>query len=638
MTISQSHACARLQALGLNRQTTHRIIQEVSKWVSNSGEEWTVKRLKAYKVEYIHYLSGRTVPTPWCSHRRDGRPSGPLGILFSAISSIRVLTRSLNVLMAYTAYVAPSLTDSQLKMFKDTVEKTALHDRVWFDIYDARSTDLPRPRKTYSSDYDIGRLQVQALLMETRRGTRTSILSRQGRESVPVRNIASWYTTQWYEANALANQLGFQETMFKNLPIPGDPQSLLDHVMTSVGRDDYPLAGSIGFLQEPGFKLRTVANPNRVIQSLLVPLRKELEDVLKQIPEDCTFDQAKGVEKVWNWIREGRKVHSVDLSDATNHFPLHYQMRTLEDVVSNDKEQLLSLFEGVSRSRWYYHTPSDTGTITWTVGQPMGLNPSFAAFSLSHHRLVRQCESWGKDGDYVILGDDIAIVGDNLHQEYVKALHFYDCPISESKTLSSELVAEFAGKVITRYGVIHPFKWNGVSDYNFLDIVKGLGERGLSLLTGPQRQVAKVLAPLPEWEGGLGWNSRGNSISVRYKHCRELIAKLATEDIRPYVDAGVLGREYLYNSQAIVNDYEHLFQVLLMKDSSPRPGESTTLELIREQFQFREDWVKDNEQPGDNYLPGTQDPRPQLNQLKMLQRKLGSLLDKPAEPPLGGSW
>jgi hypothetical protein len=630
MASSHSLTRARLQALGLSRQLTYRITKEVSRWVRHSGKEWTVNRLKALKMEYIHFIGGKVVPSPWIKHHKDGRPSGPFGALFRRFRRPSHITRSLNVLMAYTAYTSLSVTKSQLETFKESVEKDSLYDRAWFASNDEdNSDDLPSIREMCRENSDIGRQQVQALLMETRRGTRTSVFSSNGRQSVPVRRVDLWYTSQWCEAQKLIDHLGLSKSIFQHLPIPGDdPQVLLDMMMSTLGRTDYPLAGSIGFLQEPGFKLRAVANPNRVIQCLLVPLRKEIEDVLRQIPEDCTFDQNKGVKRISKWLSEGRKINSIDLSDATNHFPLHFQMRTLESVVSKDMEQLLHLFEGVSTSRWYYRTPFDSGTVSWTVGQPMGLNPSFSAFALSHHRLVKRCMKSGiEHQDYVILGDDIAIVGDNLCHEYKKALHSYDCPINESKSLSSDTVAEFAGKVITKDGVIHPLKWKGVSSHNFLDIVKGLGERGLSLLTGPQRRVAKIIAPIPEWEGGFGWNPSGYSISERYSRCRLAIARLSTDDFKPYINAGVLTRAFLYNSQALVSDFDWLLGLLLSKKTTPRTGKSGILEILRKQFKFMEESVLDSDDLGNMYLPGVQDPRLQPNQFELILRKLQPLSD-----------
>jgi hypothetical protein len=265
----------------------------------------------------------------------------------------------------------------------------------------------------------------------------------------------------------------------------------------------YEGVGRISFLQEPGYKLRAVANPYRIHQLALEPLKEQLLGYLRQIPADCTHDQQKGVDWALSKLRAGATLHSVDLSDATNNFPLEYIERTLAQLPAVDP-RMISLFKDLSRAPWlvWDHELGDYRQMTWTVGQPLGLGTSFPSFALAHHRLL---ESVGARPDqYRILGDDIVIADDRLARRYVQALEELGVPVSPDKTISSSKVAEFAGKVITPEGVMPTVKWRELSDRNFLEYARFFGPQFIGALRPRQRRVAEVLAPIPEWEGGLG--------------------------------------------------------------------------------------------------------------------------------------
>jgi len=120
-----------------------------------------------------------------------------------------------------------------------------------------------------------------------------------------------------------------------------------------------------------------------------------------------------------------------------------------------------------------------------------------------------------KGGDYVILGDDVAIIGDQLAAAYKMKMISLGCVISPSKTLSSALAAEFAGRIILPDSDIPTFKWRAVSDRSFLDVVRALGPTSKGLLKKRQRQIVNILSEVPEFLGGLGWNPKGRPLSER---------------------------------------------------------------------------------------------------------------------------
>jgi hypothetical protein len=148
----------------------------------------------------------------------------------------------------------------------------------------------------------------------------------------------------------------------------------------------------------------------------------------------------------------------------------------------------------------------------------MGLGPSFALFALTHNFLViGLCEQVGIDfsESFRILGDDIVITDDSLAKLYKDTLARLECPISESKTLSSYRLGEFAGNLVMKDKTFPSFKFRSMSDRNFLDVAKNLGPKSIGLLRPRQRKVMEFFSCVPEEFGGLGWNPLGLPLSQR---------------------------------------------------------------------------------------------------------------------------
>jgi hypothetical protein len=293
--------------------------------------------------------------------------------------------------------------------------------------------------------------------------------------------------------------------------------------------------GKISYIQEPGLKLRAVANPNRVLQAALDPLKKGLGHVLESLPNDHTFNQERGVAVVQQWLQEQRTCHSIDLSDATNLFPLSYTLSVLKNRIkvseSSDKDLYLDqvdLFAEIARSPWFTKENGEFEVHRFTRGQPLGLGPSFFAFGLSHNALLEElCYKNGIDPTlYAILGDDIVIADDRLANLYRRELEVLGCKIAKEKSIVSNKVAEFAGKLIFAKDVTPQFKWRGISDANFVDFVRQVGPGAKLLLSKKQWNVIDQIMTIPEFLGGLGWNPHGLSLEIRME---DPLARFLTE-------------------------------------------------------------------------------------------------------------
>jgi len=268
--------------------------------------------------------------------------------------------------------------------------------------------------------------------------------------------------------------------------------------------------GRIGLIQEAGYKLRAVANPARVYQQALRPLKTKLLDVIKVLPWDCTHNQSIPFDYIQSNLAGGKKTYSVDLSGATDYFPLDLQMTVLRSMLPRNPDYT-GLFFDLSRAPWGYRNTK----IRWTKGQPLGLEPSFPAFALTHGLLLYALNGYKHENAFFVLGDDVTILDESLHRKYRATLVDLGCPVSESKSIESSVLAEFGGKIITSKSVIPQHKWRVPSDDSFVDITRNYGMGALKLLRPRQRRIIKKLIDVPEFMGGLGFNPKGIPLDER---------------------------------------------------------------------------------------------------------------------------
>lgn len=93
--------------------------------------------------------------------------------------------------------------------------------------------------------------------------------------------------------------------------------------------------GKLGFKQEPAGKVRVFAMVDIWTQWLFYPLHKLIQDILRKLPEDATFDQVGKLEsKLKGMIRRKISVsYSYDLSSATDRLPVLLQVYILAPLM-----------------------------------------------------------------------------------------------------------------------------------------------------------------------------------------------------------------------------------------------------------------------------------------------------------------
>lgn len=293
--------------------------------------------------------------------------------------------------------------------------------------------------------------------------------------------------------------------------------------------------GRLAFKEEPG-KVRVFAMVDCVTQWVLRPLHDWIFAILKLIPQDATFDQEAGVQKILEKIQSGQlTVFSLDLSAATDRLPVLLQARLLDFIFSGLGTQWSNLL--VSRS---YKVPShptlphNPGFVKYGAGQPMGAYSSWAMLALTHHFIV-QYSAWSSNGgdqslptnyeirnnrvfctgggvsppvwfkDYMILGDDLLILNQKVANRYLQVMESLGVGVNMSKSLISTTgCGEFAKKFITPQGraegvSLKEFTSLGMSISNLLAVQRKLGSS--------RTRILRVLGygPLSSGHSVLNW-------------------------------------------------------------------------------------------------------------------------------------
>jgi hypothetical protein len=216
---------------------------------------------------------------------------------------------------------------------------------------------------------------------------------------------------------------------------------LIDRKVSSLSKMGYNLKElplrRLSIVQDPELKARIVGIVDWITQVLLEPLSVQLFDLLRSMPQDRTFTQDPHIRKT-----EGSKFHSLDLSNATDRFPLTLQKQLLAEMLGGAFAEAW----GSLLTRAGFATP-DGQTIFYKVGQPMGAKSSWAMFTLTHHILVQYAaflEGVYPFSDYILLGDDIVVTNDKVAARYVALMTELGVGISPHKSHVSETTYEFA--------------------------------------------------------------------------------------------------------------------------------------------------------------------------------------------------
>jgi hypothetical protein len=230
-------------------------------------------------------------------------------------------------------------------------------------------------------------------------------------------------------------------------------------------RREYPNGssknGRLSVKIEPAGKARVFAMVDYWTQVALKPLHEWIFSVLREIPQDGTFDQMKPVKRLLKVVSFDQKIYSFDLSAATDRLPVLLQGLLLWQFFGR---HFASTWKALLCGRGYYlgskickaaGLGSRGKDLRYAVGQPMGAFSSWAMLALTHHAMVQFAAYRAGEAKwfdrYAVLGDDIVIADDRVAREYRKFCDMVGLGIGIAKSLEARgKTLEFAKKFFFR--------------------------------------------------------------------------------------------------------------------------------------------------------------------------------------------
>lgn len=198
------------------------------------------------------------------------------------------------------------------------------------------------------------------------------------------------------------------------------------------------VSSRLSLKQEAGGKNRLFAIGDYFTQSALKSLHNYLFGFLRRFPEDGTHSHnyVSQICKEWSANPENR-IYSVDLTGATNFI----DCEVLGEIVSSiSGEEYAKHWVNLMVNRDFKDINGELKR--YTVGQPMGFYSSWAMLAIWNHLMVRTCRHalglhpQEDDPQFVIIGDDVSILGDDVAQMYLHLCKLMGVPISPLKGFS----------------------------------------------------------------------------------------------------------------------------------------------------------------------------------------------------------
>lgn len=527
----QDQLCKSLRAVGLPKKLTHRVTNQIVNWYDSSGPEWTNSRLKDLKMWYETTLTGKPLPPPWFKKTKKGTPQGVFGEIFRIKDPAKVFA----TLSANTLFVSEDLSPSQKKKFLHgldgngkvgiTLDTTDVPVYAsWKNKEDLTETEAKTVRfssqqalykepayrivKHWNNVYQWSRDKRLRTFPELRMPDPSDVTATTvplGRNVVRVSStedreyayLKSWDTVPYCSLEYLDSEDRLEWWPEQDAFREG--YDWRNYFPVKPFKPDHTVTGRIGFIQEGGLKCRTIGNPNRISQALMEPLALYWELLLKYLPSDCTFDQEEGVRWVQEKLQKGLELSGSDLTSATDLLDLNGCLdlvsKCIPSMDGHNKERYdnaVRHFTSLSRGEWVTPKSTHLGKVGWKQGQPLGATPSFRLLALTNNLCGRiaACQS-GLDPDdsFRVIGDDI-IMDSRMAGSYEALITSLGGEINHTKTITSSLVAEFAGRIILPHRVCRKtYNLAAPSDDSFMSYLSDLGPQAVGLLRPRQRDA-----------------------------------------------------------------------------------------------------------------------------------------------------
>lgn len=538
---TQTSLCKGLRAIGIPKKQTHEILNLIEKWIDSNGIDWTNSRIKDLRQWYETALSGKPVPPPWFKHGEDDMPLGIWSYVFNLPQP-----KALGVLSLNTCFYEKKLSDKQKEKFLHALEGNGTRQTerlrdLLSESGHVYSYRLGRDKSAFTREDLFSRLKVPTIF-----DMNGSIPVHDGRSTVrPESNIGSALKAlelSW----ASVPQVTF-DFLDRNDLLGYMPMDVLGNkYQLELDRKRSSIVGRVSILQQPQLKARVIGNPNRVTQTTLEPLKDLYMTFAKNLKTDVTFRQDEGVKWVQDQLSKGIELAGSDLTSASDLLSLELSLGLIHVTYPQISEapgykEFTSYFKQVSRSDWY--CPALETNVSWKQGNVLGTGPSFGLLTLTNNAAALQALQLAKHHgkvpreavpeDYFrVVGDDI-IMRSEISHEYNLFIEALGGEINHSKTLVSDKVAEFAGRIIEPEACyLKVIKFCEPSDNSFMSYMQGLGDQAKFFLRKKQRRVYEELRYIPGIVVDGPWmkDSYGFSLQDRYQWYLEKVQPLLSRE------------------------------------------------------------------------------------------------------------
>jgi hypothetical protein len=306
--------------------------------------------------------------------------------------------------------------------------------------------------------------------------------------------------------------------------------------------------GSVNWIQEPSCKLRAVMSVDGAIQALAEALKMKTKSLIESFKQCHTSDHDAGRILVRDWLEEGKVVYAYDASNYTERLPLEIQLSILKGLKSTGfiTEFDYKVFELASRGQ-YKDTLHDR-TLRYKVGQPQGFGPSFNVATMAHLAIIHSCITKPHQHTlFSVIGDDVVIADKELADAYVKQMAVLGMQINQEKSLISDSVSEYAGKIITKESVILSAKIKRIHEGDHMKVTDRLlshmsfyGSSAAWKQFSPAQKYYAYKSIEPLYVGGLDVKLPGDSTKDKFSRINwsrirsEYIKTDFSSDVKPY--------------------------------------------------------------------------------------------------------
>lgn len=530
-----NNLCKALRACGIPKPIAYQVLNTVTKWCDCNGIEWTNDRIKALRQWYETSLTGEPKPPEWFKHSDSGMPLG----IWKKVFDLPV-PKALGVLSLNTVFVNKQLSESQKEKFLHGLSGNGNQD---LDTI-CRMADQLAKRPVMRCSFK----EMPGLSLPTVFDMNGSCPIQDGQKTVRPENKLgpalkalgeSWKSVpkvtldflEKYEAPEASGTFWIEDyvpgdVMIKGLSYEPWPGLLPPRIEGS------PVVGRVSVIQQPQLKARIVGNPNRILQVTLDPLKSLFMETLRHLPTDVTFRQDEGVAWVNDKLMQGIELAGSDLTSASDLLDVCGCLMLTEEAFQFRKvsgyEQFARYFLEVSRADWY--CPDLDRKVSWRQGDVLGTGPSFGLLSLTNNVAAilahRAAVSEGALPHSVEWRDSFRVVGDDIvmlapmEKYYSQIIGVLGGEINHSKTLTSNKVAEFAGRVIMpNYSLNKAIKFSDPSDNSFMSYVSQLGDQAKYFLKPRQRKAYEYFKYVPGFvvDGPWAQDSFGIPLEKRYQ-------------------------------------------------------------------------------------------------------------------------